>query len=499
MADYDVILSFAGEDRAYVAAVAEELRNRGVRVFYDEYERTSLWGKDLYAHLDHVYRKAGRYCVLFISTHYAEKVWTNHERVSAQARALESASEYVLPVRFDSTEIPGLRPTIGYLDLGSLTPVDLADMICEKLELPLADIQSWPKWFEMAYHEGEEPRGIRVRAYQNFVVGSSDRRYIDLVCSILSTLERQARSDGSLVYWTDDRDRRFDRIHVTSSVATALAQVGVPPNYWLRAGADAYLGESRADSIDDRAATIYRLFSGQLTADQSLAFVSALAEVQVSDPASELFGSFLLPQGESASIAKQRWTASPLHSDGASFHACHLADALLHLQGDHAEARTVATTILAGIREHLVRQLRRNEGWLHDIFGKRTPLTLYGFALCRPLAIPLPPNWQKVVGEVMTILDSASRILQCFGLINLAYLHSTARNESVLDGTRKYAIERLSSLATASAAEDSPHESAAALRVLVSGLRLLDERSVQVLWRDVAASVTTGPTLEPET
>jgi len=40
---FDVALSFAGEDRAYVEAVAAELRKSGLRVFYDAFETTNLW------------------------------------------------------------------------------------------------------------------------------------------------------------------------------------------------------------------------------------------------------------------------------------------------------------------------------------------------------------------------------------------------------------------------------------------------------------------------
>jgi hypothetical protein len=35
---YDVCLSFAGEDRAYVAKVAQRLKALGIRVFYDAFE-----------------------------------------------------------------------------------------------------------------------------------------------------------------------------------------------------------------------------------------------------------------------------------------------------------------------------------------------------------------------------------------------------------------------------------------------------------------------------
>ena len=77
---FDVALSFAGEDRAYVEQTAAVLRRMGLRIFYDKHERVSLWGKNLYDHLSAVYRDTSRYTVMFISEHYARKLWTNHER-----------------------------------------------------------------------------------------------------------------------------------------------------------------------------------------------------------------------------------------------------------------------------------------------------------------------------------------------------------------------------------------------------------------------------------
>jgi hypothetical protein len=130
---YDVALSFAGENRAYVEKVAASLKNHGIKIFYDDYEKAKLWGRDLYSHLDWVYRVASQYCVMFISKSYADKVWTNHERQSAQARALTENEEYVLPARFDDTDLPGLRPTIGYIDLRDVEPEALVKLIREKL------------------------------------------------------------------------------------------------------------------------------------------------------------------------------------------------------------------------------------------------------------------------------------------------------------------------------------------------------------------------------
>lgn len=130
---YDVCLSFAGEDRAFVRSVAANLRANGIRVFYDEYEEVGLWGKDLYEHLDDVYKNSARYCVMFISDNYAKKLWTTHERRSAQERAFKENSEYILPARFDDTPVPGLRDTVGYIDLGRHTPTSFSEILRVKI------------------------------------------------------------------------------------------------------------------------------------------------------------------------------------------------------------------------------------------------------------------------------------------------------------------------------------------------------------------------------
>ncbi len=131
--EYEVALSFAGEDRELVYEIAHQLKRSNIRVFYDEYETVTLWGKDLYTHLDEVYRKKSKYCVIFLSRNYKEKVWTNHERESAQARAFTERQEYILPIRLDNTEIPGIRPTTGYISGTAYSPSEIAGLIKSKV------------------------------------------------------------------------------------------------------------------------------------------------------------------------------------------------------------------------------------------------------------------------------------------------------------------------------------------------------------------------------
>jgi hypothetical protein len=132
---YDVCLSFAGEQRDYVERIASELKQAGLDVFYDQDEDIApkLWGRDLGEYLDYIYRQGSRFCLMFISADYAEKAWTTHERRSALARVVEEGGDYLLPARFDDTELPGLRPTTGYVDLREIAPQTLVDFVLKKL------------------------------------------------------------------------------------------------------------------------------------------------------------------------------------------------------------------------------------------------------------------------------------------------------------------------------------------------------------------------------
>ncbi|GGO33525.1 toll/interleukin-1 receptor domain-containing protein [Deinococcus humi] len=114
---FDVCLSFAGEDRKFVHQVYEALTAAGVKTFYDRDAdiESELWGSNLYEYLDDIYRNQARFCIMFLSRNYVKKAWTRLERESAQARAFLDHQAYILPVRLDDTEVPGVRSTTGFL------------------------------------------------------------------------------------------------------------------------------------------------------------------------------------------------------------------------------------------------------------------------------------------------------------------------------------------------------------------------------------------------
>ncbi len=131
--EIDVALTYASEQQAYVGSVARELKDRCLNVFFAPFEKQSLWGEDLASYLDRVYRELSTICVMFISREYVAKSWPSHERQIALSRQLKQDAAYILPVRFDDTQVPGLNPNIAFVWASEFSPAELAEAIREKL------------------------------------------------------------------------------------------------------------------------------------------------------------------------------------------------------------------------------------------------------------------------------------------------------------------------------------------------------------------------------
>lgn len=131
--EFDVCLSFAARDRAYVDRVAKELRKLGVTCFYDHHFRARLWGGELRSRLDETFRSSALCCVVFGSADYVASGWSRHELRSARTRASQQQQEYILLARFDDTEIPGIPSTHGHVDLSTMSPRRFARLVNAKV------------------------------------------------------------------------------------------------------------------------------------------------------------------------------------------------------------------------------------------------------------------------------------------------------------------------------------------------------------------------------
>ena len=131
--EFEVALSFAGEEREYVEQVAEHLQEQGVAVFYDRFEPVYLWERDLTEEFNLVFERSNAIAVMFISANYVKKAWPTHERKSILSKMVSDNQALVLPVRFDSTAVPGLPDSLAYVDANNYSAAELAAMVMDKL------------------------------------------------------------------------------------------------------------------------------------------------------------------------------------------------------------------------------------------------------------------------------------------------------------------------------------------------------------------------------
>jgi hypothetical protein len=80
-----------------------------------------------------VYRTKARFVIAFASGSYGTKAWPTLERQSAQARGMQEVGSYLLPVRLDDSDLPGILPTVGYVDARVLGLDRFVELVLQKL------------------------------------------------------------------------------------------------------------------------------------------------------------------------------------------------------------------------------------------------------------------------------------------------------------------------------------------------------------------------------
>lgn len=77
--EYDVALTFAGEDRTYVEKLKECLERLDYSVFYDFDQQHYILGQDVEEYLSPIYSEKCRYVVAVVGEKYGSKQWTRFE------------------------------------------------------------------------------------------------------------------------------------------------------------------------------------------------------------------------------------------------------------------------------------------------------------------------------------------------------------------------------------------------------------------------------------
>ena len=121
-----------------------------------------------------------------MSKSYARRVWTNHERKAAQARAIKTKGEYLLPVMIDDIEIPGLPKTVAYVRAKEKTPEQIATLFLQKLSL---DSQSGKLLNESVARERYAVGPTTLRFFDSPEQDASPIRDLDVGTSVALVLE----------------------------------------------------------------------------------------------------------------------------------------------------------------------------------------------------------------------------------------------------------------------------------------------------------------------
>jgi len=134
---FAVALSFPGEVREIVQKVAQELEGRigPNSYFYDNNYVSQLARPSLDTLLQDIYRHRSKLIVVFLGVDYQRKDWCGIEFRAIREIIMERDNGRIMFVRTDDGAVDGVFKTDGYVDARRFTPAEIAEFICQRLEL----------------------------------------------------------------------------------------------------------------------------------------------------------------------------------------------------------------------------------------------------------------------------------------------------------------------------------------------------------------------------
>jgi hypothetical protein len=282
--EFDIAISFAGENRDFAKQLADIMNERGVKVFYDRFSEADLWGEDLIEQLTEVYSSRARYCLMLISKYYPDKPWTRVERRSAQARAMRQPEAYILPLRLDDTPIPGLPGTVAHVDARSRSAEEIVDLIEQKLKGKISPRPPQKTTHQPSVGKYSIPRPQIQRKHTQL----EKDRFIERSYGVIQEYFRQGLEQLKKEYAEVETDLREEgpskfigRIYIRGELA-AQCKIWLGSDYktqaifYLEGSIDVHRDNSYNDfiSIDEQASEIKLKLSGMAIGIKNLGFTA---------------------------------------------------------------------------------------------------------------------------------------------------------------------------------------------------------------------------------
>lgn len=107
--EYEIAISFAGENRELARHIATALDSLDVQVFFDEAFEANFLGKTWSRQFKEIFGEKSRLVVCLLDKHHAEKIWPTFEREHFTPRIKD---ESVIPIYLDDTKFVGIPQDI---------------------------------------------------------------------------------------------------------------------------------------------------------------------------------------------------------------------------------------------------------------------------------------------------------------------------------------------------------------------------------------------------
>ena len=135
--EFDIAISFAGEQRSIAEKVEKLIGSAGIRCYYDRKYAVESWGEDVAPYFADAFRNRARHYLVLWSKEYSVKQWPRFELSQAILRAInERHYSYILPVPLDATPRPIELDGLIWLPVRDWTADAIAKLVMEKLRLP---------------------------------------------------------------------------------------------------------------------------------------------------------------------------------------------------------------------------------------------------------------------------------------------------------------------------------------------------------------------------
>lgn len=103
--EFDIAISFAGENRDFASFIVDNLKSQDISVFYDRHYEDNYLGGPWSTHFQEIFTQRSRLVVALLDKYHKEKLWPTFER---DCFSLRIANGEVIPVFLDNTLFPGI-------------------------------------------------------------------------------------------------------------------------------------------------------------------------------------------------------------------------------------------------------------------------------------------------------------------------------------------------------------------------------------------------------